>query len=87
MEAVNMKAELLKTHHRIQTSLMNVNKRLEEEIFKLKSDLNEQKVKNQSQKTEIECMQNTLDELKQLKLESLFQFEIVNRIENDEEKT
>jgi hypothetical protein len=46
MEVVDMKAELLKNHHRIQSSLMNVNKRLEEEILKLKANLTEQVLKN-----------------------------------------
>lgn len=39
MEVVDMIAEMLKNSNRIQNSLMNVNKRLEEEIFKLKADL------------------------------------------------
>lgn len=37
---------LLKNHHRIQASLTNVNKRLEEEIVKLKANLNEQTVES-----------------------------------------
>jgi hypothetical protein len=42
MEVIDMNAEAFKNHHRIQSSLMNVNKRLEEEILKLKAKLNEQ---------------------------------------------
>jgi hypothetical protein len=36
----------MKNQFRVYTSLMNVNKRLEEEIFKLKAKLNEEKSLN-----------------------------------------
>ena len=36
-----MNAELMKNQHRVYSSLMNVNKRLEEEIFMLKAKLSE----------------------------------------------
>jgi hypothetical protein len=36
-----MNAELMKNQHRVYTSLMNVNKRLEEEILMLRASLNE----------------------------------------------
>ena len=45
MEVVN-KAELIKNHVRIESSLTNVNKRLEEEIIKLKANLREQVLTN-----------------------------------------
>ena len=54
MEVVDMKGELLKSHHRIQSSLMNVNKRLEEEILKLRANLNEQMAKNAKLSEQIE---------------------------------
>lgn len=38
----------MKNQHRVYQSLMNVNKRLEEEIFKLKAKLNEEKTINQA---------------------------------------
>ncbi len=44
LEEVNsaeMNAELMKNQHRVYSSLMNVNKRLEEEIFMLKAKLSE----------------------------------------------
>jgi hypothetical protein len=45
MEVVN-KAELIKNHVRIESSLINVNNRLEEEIVKLKANLKEQVLTN-----------------------------------------
>lgn len=71
MDVVDMKAELLKSHHRIQSSIMSVNKRLEEEILKLKSNLNEQTIRNQQLIEQIESMKASELELKQLKLNSL----------------
>lgn len=44
MEVIDMIAEILKNHSRIQNSLVNVNKRLEEEVFKLRADLTEKMV-------------------------------------------
>ncbi|CAF1119131.1 unnamed protein product [Brachionus calyciflorus] len=86
MEVVDMKAELLKCHHRIQTSLMNVNKRLEEEISKLKSSLNEEMAKNQKLNKQIDCLQSDLNELKQVKLDAVFQYEIINKPDSEEIK-
>jgi hypothetical protein len=45
MEVVN-KAELIKNHVRIESSLINVNKRLEEEIVKLKANLKDHVLTN-----------------------------------------
>lgn len=83
MEVVDMKAELIKSHIRIQMSLMNVNKRLEEEILKLKANLNEMTVRNVKLSEQIEFMKSSELELKQLKLNSLFQLESQVSFEND----
>ena len=56
MEVVDMKAELLKNHHRIQSSLMNVNKRLEEEILRLKATLTEQVLKYNKLDYQMKCV-------------------------------
>ncbi len=58
MEVVDMKGELLKSHHRIQSSLMNVNKRMEEEILKLRASLNEQTVRNAKLSEQLEMLKN-----------------------------
>ena len=57
MEVVN-KAELIKNHRRIQFSLINVNKRLEEEILKLKTNLKEQQMTNTKLKSQNESLKN-----------------------------
>lgn len=75
MEVVDMKGELIKSHHRIQTSLMKVNKRLEEEILKLKSKLDEQVKVNSKSLEQINRMQLNIEELKTLKFSSFFQGE------------
>ncbi len=41
MDSIEMNAEIMRNQYRVYTSLMNVNKRLEEEILKLKACLNE----------------------------------------------
>ncbi len=56
MEVVFMKGELLKSNHRIQSSLMNVNKRMEEEILKLRASLNEQTVRNGKLSEQVEAL-------------------------------
>lgn len=58
MEVVDMKAELLKNHYRIQSSLMNVNTRLEEEIMKQKAELTEIKSRNKSLEEEVKYLQD-----------------------------
>ena len=57
MEVVN-KAELIKNHRRIEFSLINVNKRLEEEILKLKTNLKEQQMTNTKLKNQNESLKN-----------------------------
>lgn len=46
--SVEVIAELMKNQYRVYQSLMNVNKRLETEIFQLKGKLNEEKAITQS---------------------------------------
>jgi hypothetical protein len=66
MEVVN-KAELIKNHVRIESSLINVNKRLEEEIVKLKANLKEQVLTNSK-------LQKQNESLKANKYESIRMF-------------
>ena len=65
-----MNAELMKNQHRVYSSLMNVNKRLEEEIFMLKAKLSEANAntkklekKHVDQKTEIDELVRQFKEL------------------------
>jgi len=45
MEVIGLKGELIKNHTRVQSSLMNINKRLEEEIRQLRAVVKEQEIK------------------------------------------
>jgi hypothetical protein len=45
MEVIGLKGELIKNHTRVQSSLMNINKRLEEEIRQLRAVVKEQELK------------------------------------------
>ena len=58
IEVVN-KAELIKNHRRIESSLINVNLRLEEEILKLKANLKEQQMTNTKLKNQNDSIRNT----------------------------
>jgi hypothetical protein len=53
-----MNTELLKSQYRFQSSLLNVNKRLEDEIFKLKSSLSEQTARNAKLVEQVEFFKN-----------------------------
>jgi hypothetical protein len=53
IEVVDKNAEMMKGYHRVYTSLMNINTRLEEEIIKLNSDLTIQFNKNNKLEQEI----------------------------------
>lgn len=44
--SIEINAELMKNQHRVYSSLMNVNKKLEEQILKLKANLEEEKAIN-----------------------------------------
>lgn len=46
MDSIEMNAEIMKNQYRVYSSLMNVNKRLEEEILKLRAHLNEKTLKH-----------------------------------------
>lgn len=41
MDSIEMNAEIMKNQYRVYSSLMNVNRRLEEEVLKLRAKLNE----------------------------------------------
>ena len=54
LDFVDTNAEMLKTHYRAYQSLVNVNKRLEKEISKLRGELDEKKVMLEKQAKLIE---------------------------------
>jgi len=61
--SAEMNAELMKNQYRVYTSLMNVNKRLEEEIFKLKAKLSEANACRQKLETKHTEQNKEIEEL------------------------
>lgn len=59
MDSIEINAEIIKNQYRVYSSLMNVNKRLEEEILRLKAQLTEKSLR--FEKLEKKLTEKTLE--------------------------